>query len=256
MSLGPGAMVMGRCLHVTSGFTISAEPPLSLSLAARCSRSRVAAAAAAISNDLCPPARGDRGQLDSCEGTPGGGRHRTWDPGPDQWCNYSGRLQRWARGNRFLNRSFSPSAFESRYCCERCPSFAVKSEFPGHHVCSNDESGLNLVMSIQWGKTRLEAGIWNSRMMSEELMREAIRLLISSYLHSLPGDQLWDLGPLSVTRDPGYQNIIPYFQVGALRDKMHSDWGNVSQDDVIENWLRTSWMSSGTIERVDISTLE
>ena len=86
MSLGPGAMVMGRCLQVTSGFTISAEPPLSLSLslAARCSRSRVAAAAAAISNDLCPPARGDRGQLDSCEGTPGGGRHRTWDPGPDQ----------------------------------------------------------------------------------------------------------------------------------------------------------------------------
>ena len=40
-----------------------------------------------------------------------------------------------SRRNRFLNWSFGP-AFESRYCCERCPSFSVKSEFPGHHVCS------------------------------------------------------------------------------------------------------------------------
>ena len=63
MSLGPGVMMMGRCLQVTSGFTQSQLSPLSLSLslAARCSR--VAAAAAAICNDLCPSALGDRVQL-------------------------------------------------------------------------------------------------------------------------------------------------------------------------------------------------
>ena len=59
-----------------------------------------------------------------------------------------------SEGKPVSNLELAP-AFESRYCCERCPSFAVKSEFSGHHVCSNDESGLNLVRSIQWGKTRL-----------------------------------------------------------------------------------------------------
>ena len=52
-------------------------------------------------------------------------------------------------------------------------------------------------------------------------MREAIRLLISSYLHSLLDVQLRDLGPQRVTRD--IRITFPYFQVGALRDKMHSD---------------------------------
>ena len=263
MSLGPGAMMMGRCLQVTSGFTISAEPPLSLFLSPPVVRDPGSPPRLPRSATISVPRpRGDRGQLDSCEGTPGGGRHRTWDPGPDQWCNYSEGPEGGFRGEQ--EKPVSKLEFRSSFWITVLLwtlSIIRREIWVSWTSClsGNDESGLNLVMSIQWGKTRLGAGIWNSRMMSMELMREAIRLLISSYLHSLTGDQLWDLGPLSVTRDPGYQNLrisFPYFQVGALRDKMHSDWGNVSQDDVIENWLWTSWMSSGTIECVDISTLE
>ena len=54
-------------------------------------------------------------------------------------------------------------------------------------------------------------------------MREAIRLLISSYLHSLTDVQLRDLGPLRVTRGIRIRIIFPYFQVGALKDRMHWD---------------------------------
>ena len=90
MSLGPGAIMMGRCLQVTSGFTISAEPPLSLFLSPPVVRDPGSPPRLPRSATISVPRpRGDRGQLDSCEGTPGGGRHRTWDPGPDQWCNYS-----------------------------------------------------------------------------------------------------------------------------------------------------------------------
>ena len=61
-----------------------------------------------------------------------------------------------SRRNRFLNcLSFGPAFESSQYCCERCPSFSVKSEFPGHHVCPVMMSlaGPNLVMAILWGKT-------------------------------------------------------------------------------------------------------
>ena len=94
-------------------------------------------------------------------------------------------------------------------------------------------------MSIQWGKTGLGAGIWNSRMMSEELMREAIRLLISSYLHSLPGDQLWDLGPLCVTR--GIRISFPIFRSGPSEIRCT----RTEETSFRMMWLRIGWEHHG-----------
>lgn len=82
--------------------------PLSLSLSRRPlfaipGRPRVSpprlARSATISVPRAAEKRPGPAGVDSCEGTPGGGRHQTGDPGPepDQWCNYSGRLQRWGQ---------------------------------------------------------------------------------------------------------------------------------------------------------------
>ena len=137
MSLGPGAMMMGRCLQVTSGFTISAEPPLSFSrrpLFAIPGRRR---GCRDQQRSLSPGreetgaswtvARGHQEGADIGHGT----RGQTSDVITLRDERAASEV---SRRNRFINWSFGP-AFESRYCCERCPSFAVKSEFPGHHVC-------------------------------------------------------------------------------------------------------------------------